>query len=125
MTGTRELAAVLADGRSGVLERASDAVGAAEAGHRAGWHVVHLEGGVDRGEFLATCADAFALPEWFGHNWDALADALSDVQHEPGTLVLWSHASRLPDDVRATALDVFADRATDGPHPFLLVRTTP
>lgn len=32
-----------------------------------------------KGEFLAAVALALKAPDWFGHNWDALADALGDL----------------------------------------------
>lgn len=36
-----------------------------------------------KSEFLAAIAQAIAAPEWFGKNWDALADALSDLSWKP------------------------------------------
>ncbi len=36
-----------------------------------------------KGEVLAELARAIAAPEWFGHNWDALADALGDLSWHP------------------------------------------
>lgn len=36
-----------------------------------------------KGEFLAVIAQAIHAPEWFGHNWDALADALGDLSWQP------------------------------------------
>lgn len=38
-----------------------------------------------KGEILAALAHAIAAPEWFGHNWDALADALGDLSWRPAT----------------------------------------
>jgi hypothetical protein len=32
-----------------------------------------------KGEFLAAIAPAIQAPDWFGHNFDALADALCDL----------------------------------------------
>ncbi len=32
-----------------------------------------------KGALLAALAEAIAAPEWFGNNWDALADALGDL----------------------------------------------
>jgi hypothetical protein len=32
-----------------------------------------------KGEFLAAIAHAMQAPDWFGHNFDALADALCDL----------------------------------------------
>lgn len=36
-----------------------------------------------KGEFLAAVASAIAAPKWFGHNYDALADALGDLSWRP------------------------------------------
>lgn len=117
------LARALADGRSGAPRLQLDPRTAAAEGARAGWHVVRLDALGDRAAFLAECARAFALPDWFGHNWDALADALSDVQHRPGTLVIWSGAPHLPGDIRASAREIFDERAEQGPAPFLVLTT--
>ncbi|MEV5609720.1 barstar family protein [Streptomyces sp. NPDC052225] len=45
-----------------------------------GWavRVVDLEGAADKGAFMDRFAAALQLPGWFGRNWDALADVLSD-----------------------------------------------
>lgn len=36
-----------------------------------------------KGEVLAELARAIEAPDWFGHNWDALADALGDLSWRP------------------------------------------
>ena len=36
-----------------------------------------------KGEFLAAVAQAIHAPNWFGNNWDALADALGDLSSQP------------------------------------------
>jgi hypothetical protein len=36
-----------------------------------------------KGEFLAALAQAICAPDWFGHNWDALADVLGDLSWQP------------------------------------------
>ncbi len=43
-----------------------------------------------RGEVLAELARAIDAPDWFGHNWDALADALGDLswRDAPGYVLL-------------------------------------
>ncbi len=38
-----------------------------------------------KGEVLAEMARATAAPDWFGHNWDALADALGDLSWRPAS----------------------------------------
>ncbi|MEW2528707.1 barstar family protein [Streptomyces sp. NPDC047071] len=81
-----------------------------------GWSTVALElsGVRDKDAFMERCATAFALPEWFGRNWDALADCLTDLSWQPrarGRLVAvtgWQeYARRAPDDWEI-AQDVFA-----------------
>ena len=44
----------------------------------------------DKGTVLAELARAIAAPDWFGHNWDALADALGDLswRKAPGYVLL-------------------------------------
>ncbi len=43
-----------------------------------------------KGEVLAEMARAIKAPDWFGHNWDALADALGDLSwcEAPGYVLL-------------------------------------
>lgn len=43
-----------------------------------------LEGVTDKSALMDRCADALGLPDWFGRNWDALADSLTDLQAPPG-----------------------------------------
>ncbi|MGW4689729.1 barstar family protein [Streptomyces sp. NPDC004244] len=58
------------------------ALAAAEA---AGWAVVRLDldGVRTKARLMDACAEAFRLPEWFGRNWDALADCLRDLSWLP------------------------------------------
>ncbi|CAM5500069.1 Barstar (barnase inhibitor) domain-containing protein OS=Streptomyces glaucescens OX=1907 GN=SGLAU_05885 PE=3 SV=1 [Streptomyces glaucescens] len=39
---------------------------------------VDLAGVTDKAGLMDRCARALDLPEWFGRNWDALADGLGD-----------------------------------------------
>ncbi|MCD7442137.1 barstar family protein [Streptomyces lincolnensis] len=43
-------------------------------------HVVtlDLDGVTDKAGLMDRCARALELPDWFGRNWDALADSLRD-----------------------------------------------
>jgi hypothetical protein len=52
-----------------------------------------------KGEVLAEMARAIKAPDWFGHNWDALADALGDLswRKSPGYVLLLH--GELPGDV--------------------------
>ncbi|MGW5937197.1 barstar family protein [Streptomyces celluloflavus] len=112
MTGSvpRPLAAVL-DGSTppGVLPWPADrpVEEALAAAREAGWSgaVLDLAGVADKAEFMARCAGSLRLPDWFGRNWDALADCLTDLSWCPATggwlLVVtgWQgYASAAPDD---------------------------
>jgi RNAse (barnase) inhibitor barstar len=89
------------------------------------WRCVVLDGSdvEDRTAFLEACDEAFALPEWFGMNWDALEECLADLELEgaEGVVVVWSSwgtfAEAAPKDF-AVALDVLGSAVrgwtTDG-----------
>jgi len=90
-----------------------------------GWRCIVLDGTEveDRTAFLEAADEAFALPEWFGMNWDALEECLADLELEgaEGIVVLWTawgtFAEAAPRDF-AVALDVLASAvrgwSTDG-----------
>lgn len=66
-----------------------------------------------KGEFLAAIAQAIKAPDWFGHNFDALADALGDLSwcSAAGYVLLLrnsDNALELVDD-RHVAAEIFAD----------------
>jgi RNAse (barnase) inhibitor barstar len=73
---------------------------------------------VDKQAVLAAIGRAFAFPEWYGANLDALFDCLTDLPERgaPGWIVV---LARLPDEPgfdaedRAKLLDVFRDAAED------------
>jgi RNAse (barnase) inhibitor barstar len=56
---------------------------------------VDLRGCTDGRVGLARIAEALRFPEWFGANWDALADCLSDLSWwpSPGYVMVLEHAS--------------------------------
>ncbi|WUH94742.1 barstar family protein [Streptomyces sp. NBC_00433] len=45
--------------------------------------VLDLTGVGDRQAFMDRCVADLGLPEWFGRNWDALADCLTDLSWWP------------------------------------------
>ncbi|MEU9988036.1 barstar family protein [Streptomyces sp. NPDC048045] len=77
-----------------------------------------LAGVTDKAGLMDRTARALALPDWFGRNWDALVDSLSDHTVWPqdaveqGLLVVvrgWRpYAEAQPDEWR-TAQDVLAE----------------
>lgn len=55
---------------------------------------IDLVGCGNKHDFLGRMARALRFPDWFGHNWDALADCLSDLEWLPadGYVLLLAHA---------------------------------
>jgi RNAse (barnase) inhibitor barstar len=45
---------------------------------------IDLSDVADKATLLARLAEALAFPEWFGGNWDALEDCLTDLSWRPG-----------------------------------------
>jgi hypothetical protein len=83
--------------------------------------VLDLDGVTDKAGFMNRCAQSLRFPEWFGRNWDALLDCLTDpdwMRGHNGRLVrvsCWQgYAAAAPEQWR-TALAVFAD-ATERWH---------
>ncbi len=60
---------------------------------------VDLAGCDGKAEMLARIGKALRFPDWFGGNWDALADSLGDLSWwpAPGYLLLIEHAGPLRD----------------------------
>ena len=56
---------------------------------------VDMTGVHSKSEFMAAIAQSIAAPEWFGKNWDALADALADLswKNAPGYVLLFANCS--------------------------------
>ena len=83
----------------------------ANAARAEGWTTWILTGEpTTKAGLLVAAATAMEFPAWFGHNWDALADCLTEVATEaPGGLLVWPDAGALaaaaPDEW-AVALDV-------------------
>ncbi|ATE59041.1 barstar family protein [Thauera sinica] len=44
---------------------------------------IELAGCRTKADLLARIASAMRFPDWFGHNWDALADCLTDLSWLP------------------------------------------
>lgn len=97
----------------------------AALGKAGGWKVVQLDASdvSDKAGLLNQAASAFNFPDWFGANWDAFADSLTDVTADPGVLVVWIGGAGLPERVRQTALEILAERAGETDAPFVTVVT--
>ncbi|MEU2792483.1 barstar family protein [Streptomyces sp. NPDC007100] len=90
---------------------------ALDAARAAGWHgaLLDLRGVADKAGFMDRCVRALRLPDWFGRNWDALADCLTDLSWCPpdrGRVLVVSgwqgYAAAAPDDW-GTVEEIVAD----------------
>jgi len=89
----------------------------AMVGERDVWRTLDISSNRDKSALLLALCQALDFPGGFGHNWDALADALQDL-----SWLQWSRlvveidgaASLMSDapDAWRTALDIFRDAAT-------------
>ncbi len=98
-----------------------------------GWRVYRLEGREIGGkaDLLSRSAEALRFPAYFGHNWDAFEECLSDMSWaaEGLALLLFDHAGRFaaaePEQF-AMALEILAAAVANrqaGPAPLaVLVR---
>jgi RNAse (barnase) inhibitor barstar len=95
--------------------RAPSAEDVSRIADRAGWRWWVLDGSAarDKPSFLAACMRAFSLPDWFGRNWDALEESLTDLAgsaaRAPASIVLydrWARFATAQPEEWATALDI-------------------
>jgi hypothetical protein len=94
----------------------------------AGWGFGHVDGWVAGGKpgFLTAVGDALGFPDWYGRNFDALADCLHDVGADAdGVVLLWDGWGTLArDDEKAfsIALSVLGSRVhADRGVPFAVL----
>lgn len=96
----------------------------------AGWDFVLLDTRHvhDKAGFLDVCATAFDFPRWFGRNWDALADSLSDRSTGEPEVVLWTGVEHLLEhdhDTVDVALQIFAEDSSNSGQLRFLVQELP
>jgi RNAse (barnase) inhibitor barstar len=77
---------------------------------------VALQGARDKNAFLKAIAAALRFPDYFGHNWDAFYECLTDLEQASGTgiVVVLRQASgfaRTEPDEFAAAVDALRDAA--------------
>ncbi|RLL66162.1 barstar family protein [Streptomyces sp. Z26] len=78
------------------------------------WQAAVLDLGdvTDKAGFLDACASGLELPDWFGRNWDALADCLTDLSWwgEPGGYLIltsgWPAFEQAAPETAAQAAEV-------------------
>ncbi|MBW8803576.1 MAG: barstar family protein [Catenulisporales bacterium] len=89
-----------------------------------GWRCVVVDGpaATDKASFLDECERAYRFPDYFGHNWDALADCLFDLSWLPppevgtgaGILTVFEHGdafARADLDAYDMALEIWQEAA--------------
>ena len=100
--------------RSGVyrVARAQEVLDAA-AGSGLRVYRVRLGRAADKDALMTSFAESLELPRWFGRNWDALEDCLSDLSwsQASGHVLLIEGADALAADERGILLDVLGSAA--------------
>ncbi|MBO4330245.1 MAG: barstar family protein [Rhodocyclaceae bacterium] len=92
-----------------------------DAAHRQRYHLAEIdcEGCTDKTQLLALTARQMRLPEYFGRNWDALYDCLTDpaaLPIAPGHVLLFTRTQTLRQhapEALATLREVCADAAEE------------
>jgi hypothetical protein len=125
MTG---LASLMAGRKAPGIYRWHAAFDVADVRHtveHAGGRFAHLDGWKTESkvEFLAAIGEAFAFPDYYGHNFDALLDCLRDVGNYPdnpdsdgGTVLLWDGwgpFARADERAFSVALSVLSQRVDE------------
>jgi len=87
---------------------------------------IGLAGAAGKNALMTRVAEALVLPQWFGGNWDALEDCLSDLSWSKaaGHVLLFEGAADLPADERGILIDVLASVAAswaERQRPFFAV----
>ncbi len=98
--------------RSGVYRvTRGDAVEEAARGTRLDLARISLEGAGDKEAMLERIAEALAFPQWFGGNWDALEDCLTDLswREAQGRVLLFEKFR--PGDALGILIEVLASSA--------------
>lgn len=78
---------------------------------------VELAAARDKDQMLDAIANALRFPEWFGHNWDALADCLLDLGWlpAPGYVIILDHCDGIHGRAESDfvkLMQLFQDTAT-------------
>jgi RNAse (barnase) inhibitor barstar len=125
------LSTLIKSGKGGVFRSHAEVPEKAlDAAKQSGLRVekIGLQGARDKNAFLNAVARTLRFPDYFGHNWDAFYDCLTDLEHEKGegVLVLLREASgfaRAEPEEFAAAVDALQDAVEfwDGDSKILLV----
>jgi hypothetical protein len=109
---------------------ASDVIEEAVRGTELSLARVALEGVKTSEALLDAIARELAFPKWFGRNWDALEDCLTDLswQKTQGAVVIFSGFVSIPGDDLGILVDVLGSSAsfwTARGRPFFAVFVDP
>jgi hypothetical protein len=74
---------------------------------------IDLAGATGKDALMVRVAQALRFPQWFGGNWDALEDCLSDLSwsNAGGHVLLIEGAAELSGDERGIFIDILASAA--------------
>ncbi|MBI4996014.1 MAG: barstar family protein [Rhodocyclales bacterium] len=122
MSDDVQLQTILADpGKAGVYHLPQSdkkqLMAAAKAADIAAFRV-NLAKAANKDQMLVAIAKALKFPDWFGHNFDALADCLADMSWKPaeGYLVLLEHCDGIHGKAEGdfvSTLQIFEQAAND------------
>jgi len=87
---------------------------------------IGLAGTSGKEALMRRIAQALEFPQWFGGNWDALEDCLTDLSwaKADGHVLLIEDAGELPADERGVLIDILASAAdwwAERKRPFFAV----
>ncbi|MFD7611209.1 barstar family protein [Streptomyces sp. NPDC059828] len=109
----------MSDGRNSRNERNGPLAALFDAAAGRNVTVLDLHGVMDKAAFMERCARDLGLPAWFGRNWDALADCLTDLPGDEGALVLvrrWQEYAAARPGEWQTAQEVFGQAVDTMPR---------
>ncbi|MBC7802572.1 MAG: barstar family protein [Candidatus Parcubacteria bacterium] len=101
--------------RSGVYRTSrTDEILSASKGSTLQVTCIDLAGAAGSDALMEKLAGALAFPSWFGGNWDALEDCLTDLSwsRASGHVLLLEGAAALPEDDRGILADILVSAAS-------------
>lgn len=118
---------LLAEPLTGSLIEVDDTTDPSAAADRltaAGWNTRIVGPFHDRGGFYSRIAAALEFPSYFGHNLDALWDALTDLTAPYAVIIDWQPFLAADPDYAAKVRATLAERTTSEP-PFAVILQRP
>ena len=117
--------------KSGVYRaRRVDEIADAVRGSKLSFARIALQGITDKAALLRKIAATLGFPDWFGGNWDALEDCLTDLswRQAQGHVLVLEGFQFLPEDDLGVLIDVLISAAefwADQGKPFFAVLIDP